>query len=206
MKLYLSSYFLGNDPSKFAALFTSNKKVAIIMNAADVYDPATRPYYLEKEIASLAEIGLEGEELDLRDYFDDRDKLAVRLGQYGGVWVRGGNSFVLRRALSQSGFDQLAPPLIRDNQLVYGGFSAGVAVATKTLKGIELVDDPNQIPVGYDAGIIWKGLGLYDKSIAPHYKSDHPASPAIDQEVAYFDETSMSYVTLHDGEVIVVSD
>lgn len=204
MKLYLSSYFLGNDPDKFAALFASNKKVAIIMNAADAYGPAKRPDYLKKEIASLAEVGLKGEELDLRDYFDSRDMLAAKLGQYGGVWVMGGNSFVLRRAMSQSGFDQYAPPLIRDNQLAYGGFSAGAVVATKTLKGIELVDDPNQLPEGYDAKIIWKGLGLYDKSIAPHYKSDHPESPAIDKVVAYFDEANMSYVTLPDGEAIVV--
>jgi len=204
MKLYLSSYFLGDDPTKFAELFGKNKKVAIIMNAADIFGPAKRPDYLKKEIASLAKIGLEGEELDLRDYFNDPMVLATKLQQYGGVWVMGGNSFVLRRAMYQSGFDQIAPELVLNDHLVYGGFSAGAVVATKTLEGIEIVDDPKQLPEGYDSKIIWEGLGFYDESIAPHFKSDHPESAAIDKVVTYFEEKEMSYAALHDGEVIVV--
>jgi len=204
MKLYLSSYFLGDDPTKFAELFGKNKKVAIIMNAADIFGPAKRPDYLKKEIASLAKIGLEGEELDLRDYFNDPMVLATKLQQYGGVWVMGGNSFALRRAMRQSGFDQIAPKLVLNNRLVYGGFSAGAVVATKTLEGIEIVDDPKQLPEGYDSKIIWEGLGFYDESIAPHFKSDHPESAAIDKVVAYFEEKKMPYAALPDGEAIVV--
>jgi len=204
MKLYLSSYFLGNDPTKFANLFSSNKKVAIIMNAADSFGPALRPEYLRKEVASLSEIGLEGEELDLRDYFTNHEALALKLHQYGGVWAMGGNTFVLRRAMRQSGFDQCAPALVRSNQLVYGGFSAGAVVATKTLRGIELVDDPEQLPKGYDPKLIWEGLGFYEKSIAPHYKSDHPESAAIDKVVAYFEDKKMPCIALHDGEAITV--
>jgi dipeptidase E len=80
MKLYLSSYFLGNEPESFSKLFTDNKRVAIIMNAADTFGPAQRPDYLAKEIASLEKIGLKGEELDLHDYFNDPAGLKVRLG------------------------------------------------------------------------------------------------------------------------------
>ena len=174
------------------------------MNAADTFDPAGRPAYLQKEIASLAKIGLKGEELDLRDYFNDSRALSAKLEEYGGVWVMGGNTFVLRRAMHQSGFDQVAPPLVKQNRLVYGGFSAGAAVATQTLKGIELVDNPTQVPDGYDSEIIYAGLGLYEKSIAPHYKSDHPESSAIDNVVRYFEDAKMPYVALHDGEVTIV--
>lgn len=156
------------------------------MNAADIFGPAKRPDYLRKEIASLREIGLEGEDLDLRDYFREHQTLSKKLREYGGVWVMGGNTFVLRRAMRQSGFDQLAPPLVENNQLVYGGFSAGAVVASQTLKGIELVDSPTQLPEDYDPTIIDTGLGFYDKSIAPHYKSDHPGSPAVDILVKYF--------------------
>ncbi|HSX28853.1 MAG TPA: Type 1 glutamine amidotransferase-like domain-containing protein [Candidatus Saccharimonadales bacterium] len=204
MKLYLSSYFLGNDPAKFAELFGANKKVAIIMNAADTFGPAKRPDYLKKGIASLSELGLEGEDLDLRDYFNDHTGLAAKLQQYGGVWVVGGNSFTLRRALRQSGFDQIAPDLVRSDSLVYGGFSAGAVVAGKTLEGIELVDNPEQLPEGYEPKVVWEGLGLYEKSIAPHYKSDHPESAAIDKVVDYFEEKNMPHIALHDGEAIVV--
>jgi dipeptidase E len=152
----------------------------------------------------LAEIGLKGEELDLRDHFNDHAALAVKLRQYGGVWVMGGNAFALRRAMRQSGFDQCAPELVLNDSLVYGGFSAGAVVACKTLEGIELVDDLGQLPESYESKIIWKGLGFYEKSIAPHYKSDHPETAAIDKVVAYFEEKKMPYTALHDGEVIVV--
>lgn len=205
MKLYLSSYHLGNSPGRFAELFAENKKVAIIMNAADIFGPAKRPDYLRKEIASLLEIGLAGEELDLRDYFNNQDELAAKLGQYGGVWVMGGNSFVLRRAMRQSGFDTIASTLVRNNQLVYGGFSAGAVVATPSLQGIDLVDDPYQIPEGYSAAVIWEGLGFYGKSIAPHYKSDHPESAIIDTVIAYFERENMPYTALHDGEAVVTA-
>ena len=204
MKLYLSSYFLGNEPAKFADLFGENKSVAIIMNAADIYGAAKRPDYLKKEILALGNIGLTGEELDLRDFFTDHTGLSVILQRYGGVWAMGGNSFTLRRAMHQSGFDQIAPILVRNDSLVYGGFSAGAVVACETLEGIDLVDDPEVLPERYDTQIIWKGLGLFDKSIAPHYKSDHPESAAIDKVVEYFEQKEMPYIALHDGETIVI--
>lgn len=206
MKLYLSSYHLGSEPEKFAELFTENKKVAIIMNAADVYDSAGRSEYLQNEIAALGAIGLAGEDLDLRDYFGKPTELSARLGEYGGVWALGGNSFVLRRAMQQSGFDQIAPTLIKDGQLVYGGFSAGAIAATSTLKGVEIADDPHALPEGYDPNIVWEGLGLHDKSIAPHYRSEHRESPAIEKLVEYFDRNAMPYVALRDGEAVVVNN
>lgn len=175
------------------------------MNAADNFGPAKRPDYLRQEIASLLTIGLEGEELDLRDYFNDHHGLSARLQHYGGIWIMGGNSFTLRRAMRQSGFDAIAPTLVANDQLVYGGFSAGAVVATPTLRGIDLVDDPYQVPDGYTTTVIWEGLGFYEKSIAPHYKSDHPESAVIDTVVAYFEREAMPYTALRDGEVIVLA-
>lgn len=203
MNLYLSSYFLGKNPASFADLFSTNKKVAIIMNAADAADPARRPDYLKNARDSLAKIGLQGEELDLRDYFNNQHALATKLSEYGGLWVMGGNTFILRRAMRQSGFDQIVPKLVRNHQLVYGGFSAGAIAATETLEGLELVDDATQLPEGYSPEIVWEGLGLYDKSIAPHYKSDHPESADVDKVVEYFEHKKMPYIALRDGEVIL---
>ncbi len=204
MKLYLSSYYLGNNPEHFSALFGENKKVAIIMNACDYYSPANRPEYLEKNLAALASIGLKGEELDLRHYFDGAQSLRRKLSSYGGAWVVGGNTFVLRRAMRQSSFDKIASRLINSNQLVYGGFSAGAITASPTLKGVELVDEPNSVPAGYDNHIVWEGLNLFDKSIAPHYRSGHPESDKIEEMVKYFQANNMPYITLRDGEAITV--
>ena len=173
MKMYLSSYHLGNKPEELKKLLGANPQAAVIMNASDFYGNEKRPKYLDEESIGLIKLGIEAEELDLRNYFGKKGELQSKLKEYDLVWVMGGNSFVLRRAMRQSGFDKLKIPLVEQNKIVYGGFSAGAVVATYDLHGIELVDDPNQIPIGYDSQIVWEGLKLAGKSIAPHYKSDH---------------------------------
>lgn len=207
MKLYLSSYYLGSHPEELAGLVGANKKAGIIMNAGDIYGDAKRPIYLANEAEKLKVLGLSAEELDLRDYFSAGDSSALRtkLESYGLVWVMGGNSFTLRTAMKMSGFDRIVKELVNSDALVYGGFSAGSVVATRTLKGIELVDDPAQIPPGYARETTWDGLGFVDFSIAPHYQSNHPESAAIEDVVRYFEENHMPYKTLHDGEALVVN-
>ena len=175
------------------------------MNAADIYGNGKRPTYLANEIEKMKAIGLTAEELDLRDYFDDNEALKAKLESYGLVWVMGGNSFTLRQAMKMSGFDQVIKDLVINETLVYGGFSAGSCVATRTLKGIELVDNPVQMPDDYNQETIWEGLGLVDFSIAPHYRSEHPESQEIEKVVQFFEEKSMPYKALHDGEVLVIN-
>lgn len=202
MKLFLSSYYLGDNPQIFADL-CGDTKVAVIMNAADLSDGYQS--YTNKVIASLNRIGLNAYEFDLRKYFDDKPLLKNDLDEYGAVWVAGGNSFVLLRAMHQSGFAELAKQRVKDGTLVYGGFSAGAVVATPTLRGIELVDDPVKVPANYDPVTIWQGLNLYDYSIAPHYDSGHHEPGAVEDVVAYFMKHKMPYKTLRDGEIIVVN-
>lgn len=205
MKLYLSSYFLGNHPEELAKLIGSNKNVGIIMNAADIYGNEKRPTYLSNEIEKMKVLGLTAEELDLRDYFGNNSDLKTRLKDYGLIWVMGGNSFALRQAMRMSGFDHIIKDPVINETLVYGGFSAGSVVATQTLKGIELVDNPKQMPEGYDIKTIYEGLGFVDFSIAPHYRSEHPESERIEKVVQYFKENNMPYKALRDGEVLVIN-
>lgn len=205
MKLYLSSYFLGNHPEELAKLVGPNKKVGIIMNAGDNFGNEKRPMYLANETEKMKQIGFSAEELDLRDYFDDNESLKAKLESYGLIWVMGGNSFTLRQAMKISGFDNAIKDLVANEALVYGGFSAGSCVATQTLKGIELVDSPDQMPEGYNKEVTWEGLGLIDFSIAPHYRSDHPESDQIEKVVQYFMDNNMPYKALRDGEVLVVN-
>ncbi|MDQ3065327.1 MAG: peptidase E [bacterium] len=205
MKLYLSSYFLGNHPEELAKLVGSNKKVGIVMNAADIYGNEKHPTYLANETEKMKTIGLDAEELDLRNYFNNNEALEAKLESYGLVWVMGGNTFALRQAMRMSGFDLIIKDLVADEALVYGGFSAGSVVATQTLKGIELVDYPKQMPEGYNKEIIWEGLGFVDFSIAPHYRSEHPESEAIEKVVQYFRDNKLPYKALRDGEVLIIN-
>ena len=67
MKLYLSSYKIGDNPKLLADLICNNKKIAIIPNALDIYtDLVRREASLQREKDSLIQIGIQPEELDLR--------------------------------------------------------------------------------------------------------------------------------------------
>lgn len=204
MKLYLSSYKFGNSPENLTSLALDNRRAAIVMNAADVFGPERRPQHIEANRAQLAELGFDGKELDLRNYFKKPDELVRVPGTYGLVWVVGGNAFVLRRAMHYGGFDKIVKERVLEGSLVYAGFSAGTVVATPTLRGLELDDDPNVIPDRYKSEVIFDGLGLVDYSVAPHCRSDHPESPAIEKVVQFFKDQRMPYKALHDGEAIVV--
>lgn len=205
MKLYLSSYGLGNQPEKFTSLIGANKRTAIIANAWDLSTPEERAGGLPEKLEALRGLGLEPEELDLRDYFRRRELLEKKIKEFGTLWILGGNSFVLLRAMNMSGFTNCVVPLVIANEVVYAGYSAGVVTATPDLHGIELVDDPIPVPEGYNKQTPWKGLSLIDFRIAPHYRSNHPESEATEQVVKYFKDNKLPYKALRDGEALVIN-
>jgi len=204
MKLYLSSYGIGYNPAALQSLVGSNKHAAVVCNAQDLASKAERDERVSRGFDEMKNLGFTPTELDLRDYFDNSEPLANELRRYGLVWIRGGNSFVLRRAMKQSGFDVAIKPIVEHEEIVYAGFSAGSCVAAMDLHGIELVDDPDSVPAHYDKKIIWEGLGFIDKAVAPHYHSDHPESKMVEQSVEYFETQHIDYIAIHDGEAILV--
>jgi dipeptidase E len=204
MRLYLSSFRNGNNPEALLSLLGNKRRTALIFNAQDWKSIDDRSSDLAQEIERLKSIGLEPQEIDLRNYFEKTDALREALSSFDLIWVRGGNVFVLRRAFKQSGADMLIPELLQQNDVVYGGYSAGVDIMQPHLHGIELVDDPNVVPPGYDKEIIWECLGLIPYCVAPHYKSDHPESAAVDKTVEYYINNHIPFIALHDGQAIVI--
>ena len=207
MRLYLSSFHLGNNPQKLVELVKGNMHATIVVNACDYQSIEERSIRVQQEIDALKNLGLFPFELDLRLYFNNQQKqgeLQDILAGSGLIWVRGGNSFVLRRAMRISNFDKLISDLLTRDAIVYGGFSAGIVMLTPSLCWVNLVDDPKIIPTGYNPVIIWEGIGLIPYAIAPHYRSDHPESAATDNLVQYYIDKHVLFKTLHDGEVIVI--
>ncbi len=203
--MYLSSFRLGDHPEQLVALVGKNKRVAVIANSVDFgTDLERRKTGVQREIDDLSKLGLDAEELDLRNYFGKSGELEEKLKEYGVLWVRGGNTFILRKAFRESGLDKWLIEQKENKELVYAGYSAGVCVLSPSLKGLETVDDPNVEAPGYPKEIIWEGLGLIDFAFAPHYKSDHPESADVEKEVEYYQSHGVNYKTLHDGEVIII--
>ena len=206
MRLYLSSYRLGDSAGALLALVGNGARAAIISNALDNVSAAARDLYraeVHDPVATFAALGILARELDLRDYFGAPERLRRALGGIDLVWVMGGNCFILRRAMRQSGFDTVISELLEHDAIVYGGFSAGAVVATPSLRGIELMDDPNEVPHGYPPEIVWEGLGLVDYAIVPHFRSRHPESRAADAAANYLARRRLPFRALRDGEVIV---
>ena len=206
MRLYLSSYRVGNRPAELLRLLPGGRRTALILNAYDGFGVEQRAASLAREIAELESIGLSPSELDLREYFGEPARLRSVLAGFDLVYVRGGSVFVLLRALRESGADVVLTELLRADAIAYAGYSAGACVLGPTLRGIEgAVDDPYAVPGGYPAAEpSWDGLGLVPFAIAPHYRSDHPEAAEIEETVSYLTDNHIPFIALRDGEVIVV--
>lgn len=195
MKLYLSSFRLGNHPERMVAMLPPAARVAVICNSIDTEDPAVRREKVADEISWLTELGLQPEELDLRS------SPAEKLAEYDGVWVRGGNVFVLRTALARSGADKILQELIGSEELVYAGYSAGPCVLVPSLRGLELCDDAGAV----DGEVIWDGLGILDHAIVPHLDSPgHPETELLATVAELYDRTGVPYLPMRDGQALVI--
>jgi len=207
MKFYLSSYKIGNETDKLKTMVSAdNKKTAYISNALDFSNDLERRKQSEQaDIEQLNEAGLSDiEKIDLRDYFGKKAELEKKIAEFGVIWVCGGNCFVLRQAMKLSGLDTILKDLLKKDDILYGGYSAGVCVLAPTLKGMELVDDPNVKPYENQKETIWDGVGILDYSVVPHYKSDHPESKKVDEVFDYMTKNEIPFKTLGDGEVIII--
>ncbi len=205
MRLYLSSFDLGDRSEELVALVGPASRVAIIVNALD-NRPDARSRFLKEQTAKLIGLSFSVRELDLRSYFGKPDQLKVLLRDVDLVWVNGGNAFILRRAMKQSGFDTIVKGALVRDEIVYAGFSAAAVIAFDSLRGLELVDDPYDVPAGYEREVVWDGLGFVPYALAVHFKSNHPESQAVDREITFYQEAGIPYRTLTDGQVLIIRD
>lgn len=126
MRLYLSSYQLGETPDVLADLARGARHAWVIANALEGLDEARRAEDTARQITALAAWGIHAQDFDLR--CQDPVSVSKAFGSPDLVWVRGGNVFTLRMAMARSGADELIRRGIERNAFVYGGFSAGACV------------------------------------------------------------------------------
>src|SRR5690606_21548580 len=180
MRLYLSSDGIGDSAGSLPALLGGRpgRRAAVIANGFDssvagAQEAARGKIFNHHNI--LASLGIAAESLDLRAHFGDAAGLGARLAGFDLVWVMGGNAFILRRAMRQSGFDRTIVDLVARG-LVFAADGAGALVAGPTLRGAEHLDDPWDVPEYYDDYLVWSGLRLTSFTIVPHFRSNHPDS------------------------------
>jgi dipeptidase E len=169
MKLHLSSYRIP-QPSELFALTGKDPadiRVAIIPNAKDYYSDFVRKLKQRETMQLFAELGTVPEIIDLQNYKDNSGELLKKqLGEFGLLWIGGGNTFNLRHQMIRTGFDGIIHDLLNAG-LVYAGESAGAVVIGQSLKGIELADNPD-----YAESVTFEGIGVVPYTVIPH--TDNP--------------------------------
>lgn len=202
MKFYLSSFKIGDDPNQLKNLVPSNAKAVYISNGLDFAKPESQKKHEEWDLRELHEINITAKQLDLREYFGNKNALKSKLQDVDLIYISGGNVYDLRLAMHLSGFDEILKTFINTNK-VYAGYSAAVCVLSPTLQGYHIVDDPSLTTYG-DQETLWEGIGVINWQFAPHFNSDHSESDDINKEIAYYKEHGMEYKTLKDEEVIII--
>ncbi|MFC8226543.1 Type 1 glutamine amidotransferase-like domain-containing protein [Streptomyces sp. NPDC057287] len=209
MRMYLSSFRTGDHPDRLLALLrepVGTGEVAVIVNALDALPEDERRTASAREIEALGLLGLRAAELDLRVFFDGPpSRTAEALSRFQLVWVRGGNVFVLRHALARSGADIALIELLRRDDIVYGGYSAGACVLAPDLHGLERCDDPRAVLAAYGAPARRDGLGLLDYVVVPHIDSPgHPETEILGTVAEVYRAAGTPHQPLRDGQAIVI--
>ncbi|MBF6235535.1 Type 1 glutamine amidotransferase-like domain-containing protein [Nocardia otitidiscaviarum] len=174
MRLFLSSYRFGAHYDRLLELVGAPGRVAVIANACDAW-PSAWASAVTSDLVPLRRSGFEPAVVDLRDYVGRAGDLEETLAGFPMVWVRGGNTFVLRAQFARSGADLALRRLLDADALVYAGYSAGACVMTPDLRGLEAMDDPDEVRTACGGDVLWDGLGLVDHRIVPHL--DSPTDP-----------------------------
>jgi dipeptidase E len=207
VRLYLSSFRMGDHPEHLAALVGGNgRKAVVIANALDEAPADVRRSGAERELAAVTDLGFDAVELDLRDYFGQEQQLRRDLAGVALAWLRGGNVFMLRFALFRSAGDVVFRDLLAADALVYAGYSAGGCVLSLSLRGLEVVDDAGAVMRIYGSEPVWDGLALLKEAFLPHYQSPgHPETAAIDLVAARYQAEGVGYRPLRDGQALLIN-
>ena len=204
MKLYLSSYKLGNQIDKLKKWIEENgSKIVLIPNSRDIYEDGERLRNgINKDVEMLREVGFDVEVISLKKYFGNSKQLEEDFSKYNAFFAIGGNSFALRKAMQLSGFDEYLKKQVDNPNFLYSGYSTGICILSPSLLGLNLVYEPLN-PYNNNE-VIYEGIGLLDYVPVPHYKSDHPESQLVDKVIELYEEKKIKYKPLKDGDVIII--
>lgn len=179
-------------------------RTLVIANALDDLPTAQRLSIVSSEVAQLADLGLAARELDLREHFGDRRSLPTRIEQSDVLWVVGGNTFTLCRALVASNGIEVIRAAVHQG-LVYAGYSAGSVAAGPDLAAIDLVDDANALPSGYPTTAA-STFGFIGRRIVPHARPGNPGYHEMRPVIASLRHDRADHLLLGDGQALIVDD
>jgi dipeptidase E len=170
-----------------------NTSVAVITTAAK---PEENQEYLRKDLAIMRDIGFNIEEIDIEG--KKEADLFKMLELKDLIFVEGGNTFYLLKAMRACNFKKVIMKLLKKG-IVYIGVSAGSIVAGRTIQTADNFGTGNRNRFGIKN---IKGLGLVHFDILPHY--DSTKDETIKQKIKSPRKRKRFLKILSDGQALLV--
>lgn len=167
-RLLLASHGIGALPQLVGG-DTHGLRFAFVPTAAG--PEAETKEWVRADRRQLETLGCEVSTLDLVDVGAGEIEEALR--DVDGVFLTGGNSFLLLWHAVRSGFATLAPELVEAGSLLYAGTSAGALVAGPDLGPAANLDNRLQVPELESS----RALGLVPFTVLPHDDDPENAHP-----------------------------
>lgn len=174
-------------------ILRTSRKVAYVWTAAKPYPDY--PSWVNSNVALYESFGWQVNMLDI-DGMNEQG-LRAALVDRDLIFVEGGNTFFLLKAMRDSGFDSLIHEKIAEPDMIYMGCSAGSVVA-----GISIESASWPFCDSNDIGLTdLTGLGFIDDMIHPHYR------PETMPEIApYMEKSRFKTRLLSDEQALIVRD
>jgi dipeptidase E len=135
-------------------------RFAFVPNAAGP-DSEEKPW-VQGDRRQLRALGCEVTTLDLATV--EPEELHAILAAVDGVFLAGGNSYLLLWHALRSGFAELALPLVESGELLYAGVSAGAMVVGPDLGPAASLDNRREVPE-LESSV---AFGLVPFTVLPH--------------------------------------
>lgn len=162
MKQFFLTSITENVLDKLPALIDKkpqNTKIAFIPTAADPYEDKS---FMETDKAKWLEFKYDFKEVDLKN--KDEGKLRSALGDCDIIYLSGGNVFYLLQEANKCGLKNVLKELLEQGK-IYGGGSAGAAIAGPSIEPLQSIDDPQKAPELKD----YTAFGFVDFIVLPHF-------------------------------------
>jgi dipeptidase E len=171
---------------------TQGLRLAFVPTAAG--PEAETEEWVREDRRQLEILGCEVSTLDLAVV--GADELEDALRGLDGVFLTGGNAFLLLWHARRSGFIELAPALVQEG-LLYVGTSAGAVIAGPDLEPVAAPENRAKAP-GLDSTA---GLALVDFTVLPH---DHERERRARHDEIVAAHPELRFVRLADDRAVLV--
>ena len=191
-RLLLASSGIGALPQLAGV---AGRRFAFVPTAAGP-DADSKPW-VQKDRQQLELLGCESSTLDLARA--EGEDIQAALNAADGVFLTGGNSYLLLWHARRSGFAELVVSLVESGELLYVGTSAGAMLAGPDLGPAANLDNRREVPELESS----RALGPVPFSVLPH--DDDPEARAVHDEIVAA-HPAVRFIRLTDDRAVLVRD